>query len=64
VAHPSVVVDALAAAKTGGTRALVRGNTTRNPNGVSCAAVGIDEKEILGSYSAPWTSKKQGPILC
>lgn len=52
VAHPSVVTDALAAARPGGRVLLFAGNDPVTKIEFPAAAVGIDEKEILGSYSA------------
>jgi L-iditol 2-dehydrogenase len=52
VAHPSVVVDALAAARPGGRVLLFAANDPVTRIEFPAAAVGIDEKEILGSYSA------------
>jgi L-iditol 2-dehydrogenase len=52
VAHPSAVVDALAAARPGGRVLLFAANDPVTRIEFPAAAVGIDEKEILGSYSA------------
>jgi L-iditol 2-dehydrogenase len=52
VAHPSVVEEALAAARPGGRVLLFAANDPVTRIEFSAAAVGIDEKEILGSYSA------------
>jgi len=52
VAHPSVVVDALATARPGGRVLLFAANDPVTKIEFPAAAVGIDEKEILGSYSA------------
>jgi L-iditol 2-dehydrogenase len=52
VAHPSVVADALAAARPGGRILLFAANDPVTKIEFPAAAVGIDEKEILGSYSA------------
>ena len=52
VAHPSVVTDALAAARPGGRVLLFAANDPVTKIEFPAAAVGIDEKEILGSYSA------------
>jgi L-iditol 2-dehydrogenase len=52
VAHPSVVLDALAAARPGGRILLFAANDPVTRIEFPAAAVGIDEKEILGSYSA------------
>lgn len=52
VAHPAVVVEALAAARPGGRVLLFAANDPVTQIEFPAAAVGIDEKEILGSYSA------------
>ena len=52
VAHPSVVEEALAAARPGGRVLLFAANDPVTRIGFPASAVGIDEKEILGSYSA------------
>jgi L-iditol 2-dehydrogenase len=52
VAHPAVVVDALGAARPGGRVLLFAANDPVTKIEFPAAAVGIDEKEILGSYSA------------
>jgi len=52
VAHPSVVSDALATARPGGRVLLFAANDPVTKIEFPAAAVGIDEKEILGSYSA------------
>src|SRR6202035_2201525 len=52
VAHPSVVTDALATARPGGRVLLFAANDPVTRIEFPAAAVGIDEKEILGSYSA------------
>jgi L-iditol 2-dehydrogenase len=52
VAHPAVVADALAAARPGGRILLFAANDPVTRIEFPAAAVGIDEKEILGSYSA------------
>jgi L-iditol 2-dehydrogenase len=52
VAHPSVVIDALAAARPGGRVLLFAANDPVTKIEFPASAVGIDEKEILGSYSA------------
>jgi L-iditol 2-dehydrogenase len=52
VAHPGVVVDALAAARPGGRVLLFAANDPVTKIEFPAAAVGIDEKEVLGSYSA------------
>jgi L-iditol 2-dehydrogenase len=52
VAHPALVTDALAAARPGGRVLLFAANDPVTKIEFPAAAVGIDEKEILGSYSA------------
>jgi L-iditol 2-dehydrogenase len=52
VAHPPVVVEALAAARPGGRVVLFAANDPVTKLEFPAAAVGIDEKEIVGSYSA------------
>jgi L-iditol 2-dehydrogenase len=52
VAHPPVVAEALAAARPGGRVLLFAANDPVTKIEFPAAAVGIDEKEILGSYSA------------
>jgi L-iditol 2-dehydrogenase len=52
VAHPAVVVEALSAARPGGRVLLFAANDPVTRIEFPAAAVGIDEKEILGSYSA------------
>ncbi|MGB7848561.1 MAG: alcohol dehydrogenase catalytic domain-containing protein [Candidatus Acidiferrum sp.] len=52
VAHPAIVVEALAAARPGGRVLLFAANDPVTKIEFPAAAVGIDEKEILGSYSA------------
>jgi L-iditol 2-dehydrogenase len=52
VAHPGIVVDALAAVRPGGRVLLFAANDPVTKIEFPAAAVGIDEKEILGSYSA------------
>src|ERR1700720_4677693 len=52
VAHPSVVTDALAAARPGGRVLLFAANDPVTKIEFPASAIGIDEKEILGSYSA------------
>ncbi len=52
VAHPSIVTEALAAARPGGRVLLFAANDPVTKIEFPAAAVGIDEKEILGSYSA------------
>jgi L-iditol 2-dehydrogenase len=63
VAHPSVVVDALAAARPGGRVLLFAANDPVTKIEFPAAAVGIDEKEILGSYSAAVDIQKAGADL-
>jgi L-iditol 2-dehydrogenase len=52
VAHPAVVEEALAAARPGGRVLLFAANDPVTRITFPASAVGIDEKEILGSYSA------------
>jgi len=52
VAHPEVVVEGLEAARPGGRVLLFAANDPVTKIEFPAAAVGIDEKEILGSYSA------------
>jgi L-iditol 2-dehydrogenase len=52
VAHPDVVVEALDAARPGGRILLFAANDPVTMIEFPAAAIGIDEKEILGSYSA------------
>jgi L-iditol 2-dehydrogenase len=52
VAHPAVVVESLAAARPGGRVLLFAANDPVTKIEFPASAVGIDEKEILGSYSA------------
>src|SRR6267154_2684703 len=52
VAQPAVVVEALAAARPGGRVLLFAANDPITKIEFPASAVGIDEKEILGSYSA------------
>jgi L-iditol 2-dehydrogenase len=63
VAHPSVVVDALAAARPGGRILLFAANDPVTKIEFPAAAVGIDEKEILGSYSAAADIQEAGADL-
>ncbi len=52
VAHPAVVTEALAAARPGGRVLLFAANDPVTRVEFPASAIGIDEKEILGSYSA------------
>ena len=52
VAHPSVVGEALAAARPGGRVLLFAANDPVTKIEFPASEIGIDEKEILGSYSA------------
>jgi len=63
VAHPSVVVEALAAARPGGRILLFAANDPVTRIEFPGAAVGIDEKEILGSYSAAVDIQEAGADL-
>src|SRR6202790_1105587 len=63
VAHPSVVIDALAVARPGGRVLLFAANDPVTKIEFPAAAVGIDEKEILGSYSAAVDIQEAGADL-
>jgi len=63
VAQPAVVVDALAAARPGGRVLLFAANDPVTRIEFPAAAVGIDEKEILGSYSAAVDIQEAGADL-
>src|SRR5216110_2672354 len=63
VAHPGVVIDALAAARPGGRVLLFAANDPVTRIEFPAAAVGIDEKEILGSYSAAVDIQEAGADL-
>jgi L-iditol 2-dehydrogenase len=63
VAHPSVVVDALAAARPGGRVLLFAANDPVTKIEFPAAAVGVDEKELLGSYSAAVDIQEAGANL-
>src|SRR5271157_1396329 len=63
VAHPSVVVDALAAARPGGRVLLFAANDPVTKIEFPASAVGIDEKEILGSYSAAADIQQEAAAL-
>src|SRR3989442_9310486 len=63
VAHPSVVVDALAAARPGGRVLLFAANDPVTRIEFPASAIGIDEKEILGSYSAAVDIQETGADL-
>lgn len=63
VAHPAVVVDALAAARPGGRVLLFAANDPVTKIEFPAAAVGIDEKEILGSYSAAVDIQEEAAAL-
>lgn len=52
VAHPAVVTEALQAARPGGRVLLFAANDPVTRIEFPASAVGVDEKEILGSYSA------------
>ncbi len=52
VAHPAVVTEALAAARPGGRVLLFAANDPVTRIDFPASEIGIDEKEILGSYSA------------
>jgi L-iditol 2-dehydrogenase len=63
VAHPSVVADALRAARPGGRVLLFAANDPVTKIEFPASAVGIDEKEILGSYSAAVDIQEAGADL-
>lgn len=63
VAHPAVVIDALAAARPGGRVLLFAANDPVTKIEFPAAAVGIDEKEILGSYSAAVDIQEEAAAL-
>jgi L-iditol 2-dehydrogenase len=63
VAHPSVVVEALAAARPGGRVLLFAANDPVTKIEFPASAVGVDEKEILGSYSAAVDIQDQAAAL-
>jgi len=63
VAHPAVVEEALAAARPGGRILLFAANDPVTRITFPASAVGIDEKEILGSYSAAVDIQEQAAEL-
>src|SRR5881394_1799346 len=63
VAHPAVVAESLAAARPGGRVLLFAANDPVTRIEFPAAAVGIDEKEILGSYSAAVDIQEEGADL-
>ncbi|MGB2677406.1 MAG: alcohol dehydrogenase catalytic domain-containing protein [Candidatus Acidiferrum sp.] len=63
VAHPAVVADALAAARPGGRVLLFAANDPVTKIEFPAAAIGIDEKEILGSYSAAMDIQESAAAL-
>jgi L-iditol 2-dehydrogenase len=63
VAHPAVVEEALAAARPGGRVLLFAANDPVTRIGFPASAVGIDEKEILGSYSAAVDIQEEAAAL-
>jgi L-iditol 2-dehydrogenase len=63
VAHPAVVEEALAAARPGGRVVLFAANDPVTRIGFPASAVGIDEKEILGSYSAAVDIQEEAAAL-
>lgn len=63
VAHPALVVEALAAARPGGRVLLFAANDPVTKIEFPAAAVGIDEKEILGSYSAAVDIQESAAVL-
>jgi L-iditol 2-dehydrogenase len=63
VAHPAVVEEALAATRPGGRVLLFAANDPVTRIGFPASAVGIDEKEILGSYSAAVDIQEEAAAL-
>ena len=63
VAHAAVVEEALAAARPGGRVLLFAANDPVTRIGFPASAVGIDEKEILGSYSAAVDIQEEAAAL-
>jgi L-iditol 2-dehydrogenase len=63
VAHPAIVVEALAAARPGGRVLLFAANDPVTKIEFPAAAVGIEEKEILGSYSAAMDIQEDAAAL-
>src|SRR5712691_5770125 len=63
VAHPAVVEEALAMARPGGRVLLFAANDPVTRIGFPASAVGIDEKEILGSYNAAVDIQEAGADL-
>src|SRR5579863_4840561 len=63
VANPAVVVEALAAARPGGRVLLFAANDPVTKIEFPASAVGVDEKEILGSYSAAVDIQEQAAAL-
>src|SRR5262252_3906332 len=63
VAHPAVVEDSLAAARPGGRILLFAANDPVTRITFPASAVGIDEKEILGSYSAAMDIQQEAAEL-
>jgi L-iditol 2-dehydrogenase len=63
VAHPAVVEEALAVARPGGRVLLFAANDPVTRVGFPASAVGIDEKEILGSYSAAVDIQEEAAAL-
>jgi L-iditol 2-dehydrogenase len=63
VAHPAVVVEALAAARPGGRVLLFAANDPVTKIEFPASEVGVDEKEILGSYSAAVDIQEEAAAL-
>ena len=63
VAHSSVAEEAIAAARPGGRVLLFAANDPVTRIGFPASAVGIDEKEILGSYSAAVDIQEEAAAL-
>jgi len=61
--EPLSRVDALAATSACLSRVVVRPRRPIDPDLVSCRAVGIDEKEIWGSYSAAVDIKEAADLV-
>jgi L-iditol 2-dehydrogenase len=63
VAHPAVVAEALTAARPGGRVLLFAANDPVTKIEFPASAVGVDEKEILGSYSAAVDIQEEAAAL-
>jgi len=60
---PAAVPEALAAARPGGRVLLFAQNDPRMKVEFSAADIGVEEKEILGSYSAAWDRQEESANL-